>query len=239
MMKMHLKLYTTLRRIKAEVYKKCFPRLYQENLSRWERISHDYKCIFIHIPKTGGNSITMALNKLPKKNNTPERSTPSIGKHAKARNVKRALGNDVWEEYFSFALVRNPWDLMVSSYHWWLQKAYKWEHTHTDIKEIERMGSFDNFMHSKYGQEQINEYEGALFDWISENDEVIVDFVGRFENFQKDWNKICEHIGVVPTTIPHANKTQRKNYREYYTPETKQIVHERFKKVIDLYGYEF
>ena len=235
---LRVKLYTTLRRVKADIYKKYFPRLYLENLSRWERISHDYKCIFIHIPKTGGNSITTALNKLPKRSNTPI-SISTIPKHAKAQRVKQALGDDIWEAYFSFAFVRNPWDLMVSSYHWWLQTAPIWKHLHAEIKEIEKLGSFDHFMHSKYGQEMINESKGTMFDWISENDEVIVDFVGRFENIQEDWEKICVHLGSEPTTMPHINKTRRRNYQQYYTPETRQIVYERFQKVIDLYGYEF
>jgi len=182
-----------------------------------ERIFHDFKCIFIHIPKTAGNSITQTLNSLPRQKINIKHPYVDLPKHAKASEIKQAVGNEIWEEYFTFAFVRNPWDLMVSSYFWWLQKAPKWKKFHADIKEIEQLGSFTHFMYSQYGRGMINRLEGNLFDWLSEDGEIIVDFVGRFENLHNDWNEICDRIGVEPYELPHTNQTERSSYREYYT----------------------
>ena len=101
------------------------------------------------------------------------------------------------------------------------------------------MGNFTEFIRSKYGKTMINEYEGNMFDWISENGRIIVDFVGRFENLQEDWREICNCIGIAHIELPHVNRSERKDYREYYTEETRQIVAERFQKIIDKFGYEF
>lgn len=203
-----------------------------------ERILHNYQCVFIHIPKTAGNSITYALNHLPRRNG---RVYPlaKIDKHAKAVEVKRILGDKIWGEYFTFSFVRNPWDLMVSCYYWWLQKAFKWEKFHPDIKRIQQLGSFDRFMHSQYGKEMINEIKGNMFDWISEEGDIILDFVGRFENIQEDWKKVCEHIGVPYQTLPHKNRTERKPYREFYSTQTREIVAERFWRSIKEFRYSF
>ena len=205
-----------------------------------ERILHGYGCIFVHIPKTGGNSIMASLNSLPQRRAAAEFPPVKYPKHAKAAEVKGVVGDPLWEEYFSFAFVRNPWDLMVSSYGWWLQKAQKWEKFHLNVREIERMGSFSAFMHSRYGRRMINRSEGDIFDWISEDGRIIVDFVGRFESLQEDWDRICDRIGAPRRQLPHMNRTERKaSYREYYSEETRRIVAERFHRTIEMFGYEF
>lgn len=238
-MKTHQNVYIHLLEFKKKL-EKYFPILQLIQRNRGKVVLPDYKCIFIHIPKTGGSSIDHVLNKLPKKD-TIKLSIPlDMHPHVKALTVKCAIGNELWDEYFSFAFVRNPWDLMISCYNWWLQNAYIYRHFQHDIEKIEAMGSFDNFMHSEYGQEMINEIKGNMFDWLSdENGEIIVDYVGKFENIQEDWDKICKYIGIANQKLPHLNKTKRKSYQEYYSPGTKQIVYERFGKIIELYGYKF
>ena len=222
---------------KVEFFHRSASKYKKESICK-ERILHNYRCIFIHIPKTAGNSITYALNFLPKITDK-DYSSAKIGKHAKAVEVKRILGDKIWEEYFTFSFVRNPWDLVVSCYYWWLQKAHKWEKFHPDIRRIQQLGSFDGFMHSQYGREMINEIKGNIFDWISEEGEIIVDFVGRFENIQEDWKEVCEHIGAQDQTLPHKNRTERKPYRGFYTNETREIVAERFWRSIEEFGYSF
>ena len=70
-------------------------------------ISHKHKCIFIHIPRTGGTSIEKALT---------EADWWKVDKKTKHLDCKTAknLYKDNWNEYFKFTIVRNPWDWMVS-----------------------------------------------------------------------------------------------------------------------------
>jgi hypothetical protein len=69
-------------------------------------IVHEKRLIFIHIQKTGGDSICTAVG------------TPTIypEKHFCAHELRELYGTDVWQSYFKFAFVRNPWDRLVS---WW------------------------------------------------------------------------------------------------------------------------
>ena len=104
------------------------------------RILPDHSCIYIHIPKTAGNSIAEALGTLPVETvfDLPDTDLPDNDielpdihrpKHVKAHELRTAIGSGMWDSYFTFAYVRNPWDLMVSSYNWWIQKASKWPGT--------------------------------------------------------------------------------------------------------------
>ena len=73
----------------------------------------------------------------------------------------------------------------------------------------------------------------------SQDNELLVDFVGRFENLEADFAKICDHIGI-STTLPKLNVAKnRKPYQEYYNKKTKELVKQTFKEDIELLGYEF
>ena len=71
---------------------------------------------------------------------------------------------------------------------------------------------------------------------------LLVDFVGKFENMQEDFDKLCDHFGVPHTPVPHKNKTQYRNvrhYAQYYDDKTREIVADKYAKDIQLFGYKF
>ena len=79
------------------------------------------------------------------------------------------------------------------------------------------------------------------YDYLIDLDgNVIVDFIGRYEQLEDDFNEACRRIGIRPPKLPHKRRARdRLDYREYYTEETAELIAQRFKKDIEMLGYSF
>lgn len=208
-------------------------------------ISNEYKCIFVHIEKTGGTSIETAFDQT----NIFKEYT----KHLTAIGSKELYLN--FDEYFKFGFVRNPWDLIVSIHSFFkykpedFKRITKWKLlggvAPTDVKQtryVDRKG-YDDFLKNTKA-----EYLGWGYWFMTHNQldilsdkngNLLVDYIGRFETLQKDFDYICDRIGKEKIILPHVYKTDHVHYTEYYDDELMNIVGEKFKRDIDFFGYKF
>ena len=77
-------------------------------------------------------------------------------------------------------------------------------------------------------------------DWISDpSGTVLVDYIGRFENLQGDFDEVCRRAGLPPKQLPHKNRSNHKPYQLYYDDATAEIVARRFAKDLVHLGYTF
>jgi len=197
-------------------------------------INHKHKCIFIHIPRTAGTSIELGISGSPNNNHKYKY------KHLIASYAKEIYG-EYWDDYFKFSFVRNPWSriasmnkfpdfygvkmhdgkLEISGYH---RKFNEFElDPRTDCDLIEIGNSIPNSVYLNILNEEL-------------------DFIGKFENKEKDYAYVCNQIGLQNTKFPlwNANvSSTNKHYTEYYDDETRQLVAEKFAKDIEYFGYEF
>ncbi len=215
------------------IQKMLVPPVFRKPL---KTVLDDVGLVFVHIPKTAGTSVQTGLSSLPRDH---QRRYLRLHKHARAFEYRLVLGEWRWREYFSFAVVRNPFDLMVSSYFWWIEKAHKFKSLKRPRQRVLAMADFREFVRSDLGRGSINEYRGDIFDWIALDDEVIVDYVARVETLTEDWRTICDRIGVRGADLPRENRTSRGDYRQYYDDATAELVAERFRRTIERFGYRF
>jgi hypothetical protein len=215
-------------------------------------ISYEHKFIFFHVAKVAGLSIREAL-----KNYTQEPEVFKIrrppknrdGKpnplyemweafliHAKAMDTKKELPETVYNNFYKFSFVRNPWDWQVSMYHFILKET-----SHVKHKMVKSMASFEEYL--EWIVETKNPYaKGATKfqkDMLTDNDgKLIVDFVGRYETLAQDFQHVCQVLNI-EASLPSLNKTVHRDYKSYYTERAKKIVEEHFKEDIELFGYTF
>jgi len=204
-------------------------------------ISHSKKFVFVHIPKTAGTSITNVLDTHCEVKSANDPSCPFYY-HASAIELKNFFDEMKWDwnEYFKFTFVRNPWDRLVSYYEFTKQRYEKLMNDKllsTDLicKQFgEQVYSFEYFI---FNLEKYAPNSDAYYHSVDGNAEM--NFVGKIENLQHDFNHVCKTINIPISKLPHLQTTSRKHYSEYYTEITKSIVAERFSQDISMFGYVF
>jgi hypothetical protein len=216
-------------------------------------ISHPHKTIFIHIPKTAGTSVEVVLGMhgdkqdiglVPYFNQVPDRKH-LYGRdlqHLTAVRLRAAINDDaVFNSYFKFTIVRNPWERLVSTCAWSDQKWAKGQ-----ALELEQFDQLVRQLHGAFlaakraGQPlTLSPHLNPQFLYILDDDlRPLVDFVARYERLAQDWRHIAERLGVSPE-LPSRMRSHHRPYQEYYSDETGTMVAELYAQDIQLFGYSF
>lgn len=212
-------------------------------------ISHKHKFVFVHVPKTGGTSISAAFR--PWLGRRDYYEILDAPKHFTARELRRAFfGSDLeWGSYLSFAVMRNPWERIHSDYCFskWMAEATlgrcepeleQW------VQKMRRVSkySFERFVH----EEHLGRTEGTYQRYCQDgHGRDMVTFVGRFERLQQDWERVCALLRLPCRGLPRENRTissaggPRQDYRYSYTAQLRDLVAERFRDDIERFGYVF
>jgi hypothetical protein len=204
-------------------------------------ISQSRRFLFIHIYKTAGTSISHALSPyaLVKLEKLANRISTSLGQkklfnsspypiHITASQLIDKLGLVDFDSYFSFAIVRNPWDWQVSLYNYMLKNTAHHQHA-----LVSSLGGFTAYIHWR------SENGFALQrDFIYNNNELLVDYVGRFESLNNDFQEITSRIGV-QASLPKLNVSNSTPYHQFYTEETRDLVAKMFEPDIIQFGYKY
>ncbi len=199
-------------------------------------ISLQKRFLFVHIPKTAGNSIQSALRNysedqlvaLRKEQDGIERfglrnPNYNIKKHSTLAEYRDALGNAQFGNLYKFTCVRNPWDRMVSYYFTPTQSPETW-----DQKKFRKM---------IFKAVSVADY--LRLDNCEQDPFANVDYIMRFENLADDFRTVCGTLGISPATLPQYNRSNRKHYSKYYDDELRELVHTRFAEEIERFGYAF
>ena len=193
-------------------------------------IDHKHKFIFVHPNKCGGNSIEYFFQGDKKVDPVPGGREP-WGHHTRLRGYQKGYPQE-FKNYFKFGFSRNPFDRLVSVYHGRTQGKMiqiDAELAEYSFKECVKLGKIGT-KHCKLLTEE----------WFTnENGDVAMDFIGKVEKFQQDFDIICDKIGIPRQELPHKNKSRHKPYTEYYDDETREIVAKKYAKDIDYFGYRF
>ena len=178
--------------------------------------------VFIHINKTGGSSIEHALG--------------IRHEHLTALEKRADVGECRFEQKFRFTVVRNPWDRVASHYFY----RVKTNQTGLGARTI----PFTEWVRRAYAERDPVYYDKPRMfmpqlDWLSDaSGGLLVDFVGRFERLQADFDAICARLGI-EAPLPHERSSGKGDYRSFYDDATAEIVADCFARDIERFRYGF
>lgn len=201
-------------------------------------ISIQKQFLFVHVPKTGGNSIQNVLKRYSEDeiviNGVHQDGIERFGvrnaryevsKHSPLSQYQSVMEPDIFNALFKFAVIRNPWDMLVSFYFSPHGGVQEWNRDGflNMVKSIPTMRCFIAGLHSR-SQDKLDDN---------------VDFLMRFEHLHEDFKLVCEKIGIPHVQLPHRNRSEREHYSNYYDEEMKEIVHNKFREEIAFGDYRF
>ncbi len=208
-------------------------------------ISREKKFIFFACGKTG----TTSLEKLLEPYHDAKELDLQIGyalyqmryrhhrpfnpKHALPSLVKSFMEDEEWDSYFKFVFVRNPWDWLVACFCY----NFKFLSQFLGKFELDHAEAIWHLM--KLHNQSMTAENYFQHSFVYEEGKQIVDYVGRFETLQQDFDEICRRIGIPQQPVPHENKSSHVDYRKLYTPQTIDWVRDRYREDIGLFGYDF
>jgi hypothetical protein len=193
------------------------------------------KCIFVHIPKTGGVSITNSL------------FGGKAAGHLSIDEYRLMFDKHDFTQYFKFAFVRNPWSRLLSAYAFLKRGGF---HASDRAWAERHLAPFDDFNHFVEGwvkTENILSFPHFapqhLFICAGGDRTPAVDFLGRFERIDEDFTRLCSYLpGMEEKELLHLNTPpggKRMDYREIYSSQARRVVEKVYKEDIRVLGYTF
>lgn len=209
-------------------------------------ICTSFALIFVHVYKTGGTSVTQALQAhvgpLERRLHRSGRcrnglafrdAYHNLAPHCTAREIRDQLPNGLFARCFKFAFVRNPWSLQLSLFRYVLRSS---DHPqHSDFAALSSLEAYIQWLETLPNGPQRVQCDFVM----DENGKPLLDFIGRFERLGQDFAAVANRFGWRPN-LPHLNASgDDPDYRQFYTPRSRDIIARLHRADIETFGYDF
>ena len=187
------------------------------------------RSIFVHIPKCAGISVNRCLY------------GNLAGGHSTLEEYLDAFTPEEIISYFKFTVVRNPWDRLVSAYHFLKKGGCGYNDKTWFADELSEYADFEDFVKKWVNRDNIwkwHHFRPQYHYMLDKRGKVQLDFIAFLENIEADFSLIAERLGK-DVSLPKSNQSERKDHAAYYTEETRNIVADAYAEDIKMLGYEF
>lgn len=226
------------------------------------------KILYIHIPKTGGTSFENVLSNF--KNTVITENHPMYKNHieyrqnignvlnfnlSRAEHFRKVLGPEFYNNVWSIAIVRNPWDRYVSNWKWLTRESCKYN----NYTKTNGVVTFDTFVkesvqcynrNTMYYDHQKWHIRNQLEHITDKSKNIIVSHVGKFEDLENEFKNLCCKAKI-DAQLPYLNydghysgeqkkhEPKKIHYSQHYTQELVDIVARRCKEDIEFFKYDY
>lgn len=229
------KWYNFIRKFK--ILKLIVPKRVKKELNMrfdnpYSKLELENKFIFIHIPKTAGNGIIKSL----------------YGKKATGHTYAiwyKKFDSKKFDKFFKFALVRNPWDRLVSAFFYLQEGGMNKKDKNFSDKYLKKHNNFKNFVLSLEDEK----YRQLILSWVHfipqykfvfHKDNLLVDYIGKYENLEQSYNFIRKKLGINKNKkLEKHNASEHKPYYEYYNDKMIDIIYSMYEEDIKRFNYTF
>ena len=231
-------------------------------------VYHNIKTIFVRVPKTATTSICEKLytadsfaKYFVRGSGGSKNITQEVEKHESIRQIRKNIPENQFQNYFKVGFVRNPWDWLVSYHSYYntygssekkVLKEGKYQHISNRFVGLS-FGDFLLKVEEELEEYSINEQSARSSQvyyphqpqhkYLIDNNEMVVDYVGRYENLQQAWMTLRGKLKIDDRyrdmKLPRLNVSEREDYRTYYKDKDIERVCNLYKKDIDLFDYKF
>jgi hypothetical protein len=212
-------------------------------------ISRGRSYVFVHIPKTGGTAMALALEGRAMKDDIMLGDTPKavkrrrrlkdaqargrLWKHATLADIDGLVTPEELAGMFTFTMVRNPWDRAVSYYHWLREQSFDHAAVH-----LAKALPFDGFLQDPVTQDALRGWPASRYMRDAGGVERCSAYI-RLEHFEADAAPLIAHLGF-DLALDRVNRSDRdRDYRPYFTARTQQVVADCCTEDIARFGYSF
>lgn len=213
-------------------------------------ICDDPAFLFVHVPKAAGTSIAGALAHLDLMRAGRGYKDPAHRKawiegkgyteslldlpiHATAAQIKDVIGTEKFSSLFTFAVVRNPWDMELSWYTYNVQTVTAPHHA-----RLVGYADFTDYVRRHLDEHGVLLAPGPQTKYVQ--DEVgaqIVDQVLRYEDLVAGFTKVVHELGLTGIELDRFNQSYHAPWTEAYTAETFDLVRQRVSVDVQAFGY--
>lgn len=212
-------------------------------------VSRGRRYIFVHIPKTGGTALALALEARAMADDLLIGDTPKarrrrgrlralhprgrLWKHSTLADIEGVVDAAELDGFFTVTLVRNPWDRLVSYWHW--LRMQRFDHP---VVALAKAKDFGGFIADPDIGASLRAHPYAAYMTDAEGRERASLYV-RLEHFEADAEPFFAHLGF-RVALPRANASARdRDWRRYYDDETAARVADLCAEDIARFGYAF
>jgi chondroitin 4-sulfotransferase 11 len=201
--------------------------------SPYSAIEYNNNIIYIHIPKAAGNALMKTLY-----------GSPATGHDTLLRYFKK--DSKQFNKSFKFAVVRNPFDRMVSSFFYLKQGGIGFFDIDFSNQYLIGLATFNDFIR-KIDNDPV--FRDKIMTWVHfvpqldfltlDGKDICVDKLIKLETIGLQLPALCRELGLPVVDMQHDNSSKRGSYKDYYSDETAAIVAKLYSNDLEQLKYEF